>query len=202
MEGYLNYAEILDEAMHSLIKNVLEKVAKYGLYGDHHLYISFVTPGDGVGLSKRMRQLYPNEITIVLQHQYTNLQIYDDRFMVDIAFNGISETVIVPFKVITSFSDPGANFVIHTNLAQRNYEKKLDKVLVDIEDEIENRLQDLYLKNLAKPKKEDSLHTPEIIKTSDKTIANTKKPLKGRIISFEEVKAKASKKRNNTKQDA
>lgn len=178
MRDYLNYGQILDEAMQSLIKNVLEKVSQYGLYDEHHLYISFITSDSGVELSSRMMRMYPHQITIVLQHQYSDLKIYQDKFSVKLSFNGIIETIVVPFKSITSFADPGANFAIHTQVGK----KALDKVLsLDVDDLQKNAQLD------QKPQIESAS------KGSTKKKDSVAKP-KGRIIKFDDIKARALQK--------
>lgn len=108
----VDYQALLDESMLSLIQKVLITAQEQGLGDDQSFYISFHTDLPEVVLSKRVKQLYPEEITIVLQYQFKNLMVLPDLFSVNIAFSGISETIEVPFHAITSFIDPIANFSI------------------------------------------------------------------------------------------
>lgn len=105
-----DYQSLIDEAMLSVVKNILLEVRDKGLQGDQSFYISFLTNFDGVALSKAVKNKHPQEITIVLQHQFRNLTVLDDKFIVNISFSGSPENVEVPFRAITSFLDPISNF--------------------------------------------------------------------------------------------
>lgn len=106
----IDYQELLDEAMLGLVRKVLIKAEDVGLQEDTHLYISFRTDHPDVVLSERMKQKYPQEITIVLQNQYEDLLTRQEYFSVKLSFNGIKEVVKVPFTAITSFVDPRVRF--------------------------------------------------------------------------------------------
>jgi hypothetical protein len=105
-----DYQSLIDEAMLGVVKTVLTKVHDEGLSNDQSLYVSFRTNFPDVILSKAVKEKYPKEITIVLQHQFKNLAILKDKFLVNIAFGGATENIEVPFAAITSFLDPAANF--------------------------------------------------------------------------------------------
>lgn len=105
-----NYRYLIDEAVLKVFKQILSDVQDNGLIGDQSFYISFRTNFRGVVLSNTMKQKYPKEITIVLQHQFSKLNVYDDKFTVNISFGGRAENIEVPFSSITSFLDPVANF--------------------------------------------------------------------------------------------
>jgi len=109
-QDYINYPKIIDEAMHSAVRNVLTIVNHEGIYGEHHFFISFLTNFPGAKLSERVKAKYPEEITIVLQHQFEKLVVEEKFFSLDLSFDGIFETVVVPYKAITSFTDAGAKF--------------------------------------------------------------------------------------------
>lgn len=106
----IDYQKLLDESGLELIRKILIIVQKEGLYGEHHFYISFKTDDSDVVLSARMKSRYPTEITIVLQYQFENLIVDDDKFSVRISFDGIKETIVVPFRFITAFVDPSTKF--------------------------------------------------------------------------------------------
>ena len=105
-----DYRPLIDKAILNVLKQILTDVEQNGLFGDQSFYISFPTNAKGVMLSKAIRQKYPQEITIVLQHQFRNLKVSDEKFTVNIVFSGVEEKVEVPFNAITSFLDPIANF--------------------------------------------------------------------------------------------
>lgn len=101
---------LVDDAMLSIVKTILSITSQKGITGDHSFYISFKTKAKGVVLSSSVKKKYPREITIVLQYQFKDLTVFDDRFSVNLSFNGPPETIIVPFASLTSFIDPIANF--------------------------------------------------------------------------------------------
>lgn len=106
----IDYQSLMNEAVLGVVKKALTAIQHKGIIGDHSLYISFLTWPKEVVLSKVIKQKYPKEITIVLQHQFRNLQVFDDKFTVNIAFGGVAENIEVPFAAITNFLDPTANF--------------------------------------------------------------------------------------------
>lgn len=92
------------------MRNVLSDTAKKGLPGDHHFYISFDTRADGVHLSDRLRAQYPEEMTIILQHQFWDLKVGEEEFEIGLSFGGIPERLTVPFDAINGFFDPSVQF--------------------------------------------------------------------------------------------
>jgi uncharacterized protein len=107
---HIRYDILTQEALRGLVRTVLEDAARNGLPGDHHFYISFDPRVDGVKLSQRMRAQYPEEMTIVLQHQFWDLMVVEDRFEVGLSFGGAPERVVVPFTAIKGFADPSVQF--------------------------------------------------------------------------------------------
>jgi hypothetical protein len=93
-----------------MVRNVLADAAKNGLVGDHHFFITFDTTADGVQLSERLRQQYPEEMRIVLQHQFWSLKVSDDAFEVGLSFSGIAEKLVIPFEAVKIFDDPSVQF--------------------------------------------------------------------------------------------
>jgi hypothetical protein len=106
---HIRYDLLVQDALRGVVRTVLAD-ARNGLPGDHHFYITFDTRADGVRLSPRMREQYPDEMTIVLQHQFWDLEVTDDAFEVGLAFGGITERLTVPFAAIKSFADPSVQF--------------------------------------------------------------------------------------------
>lgn len=106
----IDYAKLQQEAMRGVVRAVLHQVVKTGLPGEHHFYISFLTQAQGVILSKRLKEKYPTEMTIVLQHRFWDLIVSDDRFEVKLTFDGIPERLVVPFAAIKVFIDPSVRY--------------------------------------------------------------------------------------------
>jgi uncharacterized protein len=109
-EPHIDYEALAQVAMRSMVRMVLARVAKTGLPGEHHFYIAFDTQAPGVSLSKRLREKYPKEMTVVLQHRFWDLGVSDDRFEVKLTFDGIPERLSVPFAAIKVFFDPSVPY--------------------------------------------------------------------------------------------
>lgn len=113
----IRYDLLTQEALRGVLRKVLTDVASRGLPGDHHFFISFDTRADGVKISDRLRAKYPEELTIVLQHQFWDLVVGDESFDVGVSFNGIPERLSVPFNAIKGFFDPSVQFGLQFELA-------------------------------------------------------------------------------------
>lgn len=109
-EPTIDYETLAQDAMRGIVRTVLVQAAKTGLPGDHHFYISFDTAASGVVLSKRLKDKYPSEMTIVLQHRFWDLSVQDDGFEVKLTFDGIPERLVVPFAAIRVFFDPSVRY--------------------------------------------------------------------------------------------
>ena len=109
-KDYIGYAEITDRALRGVVRDVLQIVAKKGLFGQHHLYVAFDTRHPGVQISDVLRQDYPLEMAIVLQHQYSGLKVGEHDFEVTLYFNKMPETIRVPYLAIRRFNDPSVEF--------------------------------------------------------------------------------------------
>lgn len=107
---HIRYDLLTQDALRGVIRVVLTDVAVKGLPGDHHFYITFDTRVEGVRLSARLKASYPEEMTIVLQHQFWELTVGDDDFDVGLAFNGIPERLHIPFRAVKAFMDPSVQF--------------------------------------------------------------------------------------------
>jgi uncharacterized protein len=107
---HIRYDILAQAALRGVLQTVLADAAKKGLPGEHHFKISFKTTASGVRLSERMRSQYPEEMTIVLQHQFWDLIVDDEMFEVGLSFGGIPERVGVPFDAVTAFFDPAVQF--------------------------------------------------------------------------------------------
>ena len=104
-EREIDYEALAQSAMRGIVRTVLTRVAKSGLPGEHHFYIAFKTGAPGVILSKRLKERYPEEMTVVLQHRFWDLLVNDERFEVKLTFDSIPERLVVPFAAIKVFFD-------------------------------------------------------------------------------------------------
>jgi uncharacterized protein len=110
MADQIRYDLLTQQALRGVVRSVLTDTAKKGLPGDHHFYISFDTHAEGVRLSDRLLAQYPDEMTIILQHQFWDLKVDDEGFEVGLSFGGVPERLTVPFEAITGFFDPSVQF--------------------------------------------------------------------------------------------
>jgi uncharacterized protein len=109
-ERHIDYEALAQGAMRGIVRTVLEGVAKTGLPGEHHFYIAFNTEAPGVVISKRLKQKYPEEMTVVLQHRFWDLTVTEERFEVKLTFDGIPERLSVPFTAVKVFFDPSVPY--------------------------------------------------------------------------------------------
>ena len=151
----IDYQLLIDEAMLSIVRKVLISTCETGLIGEQSFYISFKTDDPEVVLSRNMRNKYPKEITIVLQYQFKDLRVLEDRFSVNIAFGGVPETIVVPFFVLTSFIDPIANFSLQFNRSKENVDLESETFAeytdLDNDKEIKRMKPKLAIKTKAFP---------------------------------------------------
>jgi len=128
-DDVLNYGKLIDDAMHQVVRNALLLVQKFGLYDDHHFFITFSTGFPGVMISDELKERYPEEMTIVIQHQYWDLEITDTNFSIVLSFGNIKQNLTVPFESLVSFADPSVKFGL-----QFQYDIEVD---IDEDDEAE-----------------------------------------------------------------
>ena len=106
----IRYDVLTRDALRGVLRRVLSDAAESGLPGDHHFYITFLSTAEGVKLSPRLLSQYPQEMTVILQHQFWDLVVTEDHFEVGLSFGGIPERLVVPFSAITRFFDPSVQF--------------------------------------------------------------------------------------------
>lgn len=140
-ESMIDYEALAQEAMRNVVRSVLAETAAKGLPGDHHFYISFDTLAPGVILSKRLREKYAEEMTIVLQHRFWDLFVNEHRFEVKLTFDGIPERLVVPFKAIRVFFDPSVRYGLQfeTPQTEADAETEDDLLTSDFDDPFANR---------------------------------------------------------------
>ncbi len=129
----INYEELVQTAIRKVMRDVLTDVAKNGLPGKHHFYIDFITNYPGVQIPEFLREDYPEDMTVVLQHEYWDLEIHDNFFAVTLSFDNADERIIVPFDAVIKFVDPSVNFGLEFTPSLDSYEELDLSVLLEPE---------------------------------------------------------------------
>ncbi len=111
-KDFLDYESMVEEALRGVARAALRQASENGLDGKHHFYISFRTDAPGVDIADNLRREYPSEMSIVLQNQYWDLEVTEDRFSVMLNFHKLPHRLEVPFAALTGFADPGVNFAL------------------------------------------------------------------------------------------
>jgi hypothetical protein len=109
-KDYIGYQALLDAALRGVVRDALQRIEKQGLIGSHHFYLTFKTNFEGVEIPSFLVEQYPDEMTIILQHQFWGLKIRDDEFEVALTFRKLPATLVIPFAALTKFFDPGVPF--------------------------------------------------------------------------------------------
>ena len=128
----IQYDQWIEDALRNVIRDALTYTANNGLVGDHHFYITFRTNSEAVSIPAHMLAQHPEETTIVLQHQFTDLNVSDDGFSVSLRFSGKPEQLSIPFSEITGFSDPSVNFGLQLKTMELS-DDELDELEFPIE---------------------------------------------------------------------
>jgi uncharacterized protein len=109
-KDYIGYQALTDAALRGVVRDALRRVEKQGLIANHHFRITFKTPFAGVDIPDFLREQYPEEMTVILQHQFWGLKVKDDVFEVTLSFRKVPATLTIPFAALTQFVDPGVDF--------------------------------------------------------------------------------------------
>lgn len=110
MSSGLDYGRFVQNAMRRVVHDALQHVAEHGFPGQHHFYITFTTTHPGVVIPDSLSHRYPDEMTIVLQHEFWALDVESDRFGVTLSFSNIPHRLEIPFEAVTVFADPTVSF--------------------------------------------------------------------------------------------
>lgn len=135
MARSIDYGTLMHRAMRGLIQTVLSDVAQHGLPGAHHFFITFDTTHPGVEIADWLRDRYPTEMTVVLQHWFENLEVEDDLFRITLNFGNQPEPMVIPFDAVRTFVDPSVEFGLR-------FESQSDDDDEDEEDETEIEVED------------------------------------------------------------
>ena len=143
------YDQWVNEALRSVLSRALKQLAENGPIGDHHFFINFNTTQDGVEIPGFLRAQYPEEITIVLQHQFENLIIDEQGFEVTLSFSGKKSRLCVPFDAVTSFADPSVNFGLQIGVNAVNEAMMQVQGEAEIDGDVTDRIQEDLTDDMA-----------------------------------------------------
>lgn len=124
LKKHINYEKLIDISMHNIVREALKTITGSTIPGNHHFYLSFITTAPGVIMPEHLKAIYPKEMTIVLQYQFEELEVRKHDFSVSLTFNGKKSHLTIPYKAITSFTDPSVNFGIKFQYFERTYKNK------------------------------------------------------------------------------
>ena len=130
-EPSISYEQLVERALRGVLREALIMTRDSGLPGQHHFYITFRTGHSGVQMPPRLKAMHPDEMTIVLQHQFWSLEVLDEHFEVTLSFSGVSERLVVPFAAITGFADPSAKFGLQFQVEEEEGDDFDDEDLPD-----------------------------------------------------------------------
>ena len=116
----LNYELLVEDALRSVVRSSLRIVENIGLPGETHFYISFITGYEGVEIDEGLRAKHPDQMTIVIQHQYADLRVSEDHFCITLFFGGKPSPMIIPFQAVTSMNDPSVGFGLQFGMLDEN----------------------------------------------------------------------------------
>lgn len=166
LPGKIDYEAFTRRAMRGVIRDALAQVSATGLPGGHHFYICFDTSADGVVLADSLRDSYPRQMTIVLQHRFDGLQVGDNSFSVILSFQGKPQRLTIPYAAILDFTDPAASFRLQFPLkgrAKQNEDhasENLEKAVAE-ETDAEDPENESEARILQFPRKPDRKNTPK-----------------------------------------
>jgi hypothetical protein len=118
----LSYERMVEDALRGVLRQALKITAAQGLPGAHHFYITFDTTHPDVRIAPSLKALHPNEMTIVLQHQFWDLKVGEEHFEITLSFSGVNQPMFIPFSAVTAFADPHAKFGLqfHVEFEERS----------------------------------------------------------------------------------
>jgi hypothetical protein len=135
MARSIDYGNLMHRAMRGLIQSVLTEVAEHGLPGAHHFFITFDTTHPDVQLADWLKERYPSEMTVVVQHEFENLTVTDDGFSVTLSFGNKPEPMVIPFDALRTFVDPSVEFGLRFETQEQDDEDEPEDIEVEEEPE-------------------------------------------------------------------
>lgn len=157
-EPIISYERLVERALRGVLREALVMTVNEGLPGEHHFYITFRTGHPDVVMPSHLKALHPEDMTIVLQHQFWNLQVTDEWFSIELSFQGRREFMHIPFEAVTAFADPYAKFGLQFQVdLDAATEDLLDDDDTDLEDLIDAGLDPLSTDRLAAARRDAGL---------------------------------------------
>lgn len=135
MARSIDYGNLMHRAMRGLIQSVLEDVAQHGLPGGHHFFITFDTTHPDVQIADWLKERYPTEMTVVIQHWYENLVVTDDGFSITLNFGNNPEPMVIPFDALRTFVDPSVEFGLRFETQEKDEDEDDEDVEIEVEEE-------------------------------------------------------------------
>jgi hypothetical protein len=118
-KDHIGYHALTQAALRGVVRAAMDKASRIGLQGEHHFYVTFRTHQQGVQMEDWLKDKFPEQMTIVIQHQYSGFVVHDDHFEIVLSFGGKPQHLRVPFGALTQFSDPPANFGVQLEPVDR-----------------------------------------------------------------------------------
>jgi uncharacterized protein len=151
------YDKMVEKALRGVVRQALQEVVEDGVVDDHHFYITFFTDHPGVKVPSYLKERYPGEMTIVLQHQFYDLEVDDEKFTVMLSFNNVPERLTIPLSAVTIFADPSVNFAL-----------QFQPLSEDGEEEIHFEAEALEAESDSKEKKKGEVISLDSFRKKDK----------------------------------
>jgi len=149
MSDKIHYGRLMHQAMRGLLAEVLRDVAQRGLPGKHHFFITFDTHADGVDIPDWLRERYPDEMTIVMQEWFENLEVREDGFSVTLNFGNDQVTMSIPFDAIRTFVDPSVEFGLRFEAAEGDAaDNDAESPMIELDDEDDGEKRDAEVVSL------------------------------------------------------
>ncbi len=147
MTDSINYAHMMQKAMQGLMIDVLKNISKDGLPGNHHYFITFNTQSDGVIIADWIKERYPEEMTIVIQHWFDKLEVNDNKFSITLNFGDNPENLTIPWASVSTFVDPSVEFGLRFEDDNQDQIPESKMVIID-EDENDDEKKDAEIVSL------------------------------------------------------
>lgn len=148
----IDYPKLVEHALRYVVRDTLTLVAEHGLPGRHNIYVTFRTDHPGVNIDDELKERYPSEMTIVLQHEFWGLEVTDEGFCVTLSFNNVSQRLEIAFDAITVFADPSVEFGLQFNLTERGAEHDADDLPEEPGEVMEMPVADVEVLTGSEPK--------------------------------------------------
>lgn len=139
MARSIDYGNLMHRAMRGLIQSVLTEVAEHGLPGAHHFFITFDTTHPDVQMADWLKERYPTEMTVVLQHWFENLSVTDDGFSVTLNFGNNPEPMVIPFDALRTFVDPSVEFGLRFETQEQDDDEEEEEEDIEVQEEPERQ---------------------------------------------------------------